>query len=348
MNRRIGLLAAVLAVCMFTAAGCKSTEPTGAPDKPAAGAPAVEPGSGKLGQAAPPLKVADWVKGKPIDLKTGKGKNIYVVEFWATWCGPCKTSIPHLTEMQKKYQDKGVVFIGVSSSDKDLDTVKKFVDEQGDKMAYTVAYEDRTNKPTFDAYMTAFDQRGIPHAFVIGKDGKIIWHDHPMRLDDTLDKIVAGKFDLAAAQKIEKERQDAAAAAAKIGDLSKKYFDLVRETGHSKEAKDVGNEFFKAAGKNASVLNGFAWTILDSQDVKDRDLDLAMRVAKAAYDACEGKEAAIVDTYARALHDTGKLDEAIKYQKTAVELCKDEPENMQQEIKDTLDRYQKEAETKKK
>ena len=66
----------------------------------------------KLGDPAAPLSIKEWVKGKPVDVKDGK--NIYVVEFWATWCGPCRTSIPHLTELQKKFKDKGVVFVGVS------------------------------------------------------------------------------------------------------------------------------------------------------------------------------------------------------------------------------------------
>jgi thiol-disulfide isomerase/thioredoxin len=64
----------------------------------------------KLGDPAPALKVSKFVKGSPVT-KFEPGK-FYVVEFWATWCGPCKTSIPHLTEMAKKYKD--VQFVGVS------------------------------------------------------------------------------------------------------------------------------------------------------------------------------------------------------------------------------------------
>src|SRR5687767_13027650 len=88
----------------------------------------------ELGDPAPELQIAKWVKGEPVK-EFEKGK-VYVVEFWATWCGPCRTSIPHLTEMQKKYEDK-VVFIGVS--DEDAETVAPFVDKMGDEMAYRVA-----------------------------------------------------------------------------------------------------------------------------------------------------------------------------------------------------------------
>ena len=80
--------------------------------------------SAELGDPAAPLQIAEWVKGKPVDLAADKGKKIFVVEFWATWCGPCRASIPHLTEMQKKFKDKNVVFIGVSVWENDQAGVK--------------------------------------------------------------------------------------------------------------------------------------------------------------------------------------------------------------------------------
>ncbi len=135
----------------------------------------------KVGDTAPKLEVAEWVKGDEVKFEPGK---VYVVEFWATWCPPCRKSIPHLTELQEKYKDRQVTIIGVTMEESG--TVKPFVEKQAEKMVYTVAIdaEGKTSK----AYMDAVGARGIPHAFVIDKEGKLAWHGHPM--DDAFDRQI--------------------------------------------------------------------------------------------------------------------------------------------------------------
>jgi len=135
---------------------------------------------------APVLTVAEWVKGEPVTLEDGKGKNIYVVEFWATWCPPCRKSIPHLTDLQKKYEEKDVVIVGVT--DEGLETVKPFVEKMADKMDYRIAIDK--DRQTFKAFSKVAEIDGIPTAFVIDKTGKVVWHGHPMgELEDILEDL---------------------------------------------------------------------------------------------------------------------------------------------------------------
>src|SRR5688572_11807205 len=158
----------------------------------------------KIGDKAPALSVAKWIKGTPI--KAFAPGEVYVVEFWATWCGPCKTSIPHLTELQKKYAGK-VKFTGVSvweerepQNEEYFKKVEDFVTEWGEKMAYNVAVDGKAGTMS-KTWMEAAGQGGIPSAFIVNQEGKIAWIGHPMAdLDKVLAQVVDGKFDIAAAQ----------------------------------------------------------------------------------------------------------------------------------------------------
>ena len=117
----------------------------------------------KLGDPAPKLQVAKWVQGEPVtQFETGK---VYVVEFWATWCGPCKVSIPHLNELSQKFKDKGVVVIGQDCLEEDESLVAPFVKKMGTNMTYRVALDDKSkveNGAMATTWLDAAGQNGIP------------------------------------------------------------------------------------------------------------------------------------------------------------------------------------------
>jgi len=108
-----------------------------------------------------------WLNSDALKIADQKGK-VVILEFWATWCPPCRKSIPHLIELYDKYKDKGVVFMAFTDEPKE--TVEPFVKEM--KMPYPIGIESK--------FSASYNVSGIPHAVIIGTDGKIAWEGHPM------------------------------------------------------------------------------------------------------------------------------------------------------------------------
>jgi thiol-disulfide isomerase/thioredoxin len=111
---------------------------------------------------APPISLTD-IAGKKLDLADFKGK-VVVLDFWATWCGPCRIEIPGLIEMQSKYAGQGFSVIGISFDDEAEPVVQFYKDF---KMNYPVAVG---NQRIGELYGGVF---GLPTTFLIGRDGRI-------------------------------------------------------------------------------------------------------------------------------------------------------------------------------
>lgn len=144
----------------------------------------------KVGDPAPPLAQGKYVQGEPV-AAFEKGK-VYVVEFWATWCGPCRTVIPHVNALQEKYKDKGLVVIGQNVWQRGENVegdVAEFVKQMGSNMTYRVAL-DRDDAMS-GIWMKAAGRGGIPSAFVVDREGKIAWIGHPgSGLDDAVGTLL--------------------------------------------------------------------------------------------------------------------------------------------------------------
>jgi thiol-disulfide isomerase/thioredoxin len=298
----------------------------------------------KPGDPAPALQVQTWLKGDAVPTFE-KGK-VYVVEFWATWCGPCIASMPHLSALQAQYKDQGVTLIGMTSADdrgNTLEKAKTMVAAKGDTMGYTVAWD--TERKTNEAYMQAAGQGGIPCSFLIDKQGKVAYIGHPMWLDEPLAAVVAGKWDIAKdgaqMESIQKEfyallgEKDAQAALKGADAFAAKYpayaarLDDVRfgknlELGNYAAAWAVADHMVEHAikTKDASSLNQVAWTIVDPEAPwKERNLDLALRAATKASELTGDKDPSILDTLARVYFLKGDAKKALELQKKAVELA---------------------------
>ncbi len=151
----------------------------------------------KVGDPAPKLETGKWVQGDPVkEFQKGKA---YLVEFWATWCPPCRASIPHLNEIYNKFKDKGLVVIGQNCWQGDDSLVAPFVKKMGDKMTYRVALDDKTTDSKgamAKTWMEAAGRDGIPSAFLVDTNGIIAWIGHPMALkEQTIEQVLAGTYD---------------------------------------------------------------------------------------------------------------------------------------------------------
>lgn len=149
-----------------------------------------------IGSPAPALEIEHWFHDKE-PITAFDPDKVYVIEFWATWCGPCIGSIPHLSELQARHEDDLVV-IGVSKED--VATIETFLERENDGTTFdeiTSGYWLTTDPDgsTSEDYMRAAGQGGIPTAFVVGKTGEIEWIGHPMRIDQPIAQILAGEWD---------------------------------------------------------------------------------------------------------------------------------------------------------
>jgi peroxiredoxin len=265
--------------------------------------------SAELGMKAPPLEVSQWIKGGPITLAQPPHNNIYVLLFWETGCQHCLTILPELTMLDARFRDQGLIVVGISTEPPGV--IKDFINLHRDISSFNFASD--TERTTYRAYMTAFGQATVPYAFIIGKEGTILWQRHPMAgLTKAVEQIMGGVFDFGAEKR--------AAFAEKMG---QEYIAKLKKDNKSVLSETLNKQILTEGVVNPWMLNNFACDILDVPVTNGPALDLAIQVAKTAYESRGGIDSAFADTYAHTLAVAGKFDEAIKMQKRAIDLCSD-------------------------
>lgn len=180
-----------------------------AQEAPAQEAPAKEAPAAEVlgvGSVAPALEGVTWVQGEEVKSMDEKGK-LYIVECWASWCGPCVAVIPHMNELHKKYGEKGLVIVGMNVWEEGLEVTQKFVKEKGDGMSYRVAYSGGKASKFTTSWLEASKTTGIPTAFAV-RDGKIIFKGHPGGLSEKIiESMLAPDFNADEFAKMQAEEE---------------------------------------------------------------------------------------------------------------------------------------------
>ena len=122
-----------------------------------------------IGDPAPKLQVAKWVQGDPV--QEFDTNHIYIVEFWATWCGPCVGEIPHIKEAYEQFHSKGFEVVGInfdSNWDSGKQKLKRFVEKE--KMPWPQYFD---GKGWDNKFGIRYGIRGIPEMWLVDKNGDL-------------------------------------------------------------------------------------------------------------------------------------------------------------------------------
>jgi thiol-disulfide isomerase/thioredoxin len=196
----ISYLSAILLIGATFMAACSSAAPPRAIDDRA-------DSTARVAQKPPPpsdqqaIESASKVQITKLDGGTFKlsdfqGK-VLVVDFWATYCPPCVRQVPRLAELSKKYRDKGLEVVGLTSDDKaNQEEVVKFLKKAG--ADYTIGYENQWLSAAF--LKGTEDETGappIPQLFVISRNGRVVGHfigESPQRGINDLEQVVSSQL----------------------------------------------------------------------------------------------------------------------------------------------------------
>lgn len=322
----------------------------------------------KVGDPAPPLKVTRWLKGGPIAaLEPGK---VYVIEPWASWCAPCVAAMPHLTKLQARYTDKGVVVIGLNVLERDAAAAEPFVRKMGDRMSYAVAADDLSAGAPgvlVDTWLRAAGRKGLPWTILVDRRGRIAWMGFPTMMDRPLAALAEDRFDPAEQAKFEAQLDglfDEYAAASKAKDDAKSLAVLDRlialnpgmapQYATTRLAVLLRTGDYPAANAQARALVGdnagddptlqatIASILLNAPDPAKIDAAVAVALARNAYDLNDKDAWAYAALLARALAANREYGKAVEFQTQALTHV---PESAREREEQTLADYKQKAAT---
>lgn len=289
----------------------------------------------KVGSEAP-FDIAphvEFVQGATIDHRDPT--KVYVVEFWATWCAPCKKSIPHINQLYQDLNPRGLEVIGIS--DEPVNTVKSFVREKGSAMSYTIACSKKEDDYISEKFMRAAGLNGIPCAFIISRAGKVCYIGHPMEPDfeRILKLTVANRYDpeltarveptVAAARRAAKLRnykeaerlydQAFAEGPGVLVDVGLENWRMIAEqASNSANASTYIRSVVDRVSKDKYALMAVADYLATDPDIKERDLEAAKYAADKLKSISRAEDSEAFATIASVEAARGDLNAAAEIQ----------------------------------
>ncbi len=307
-----------------------------------------------VGSEMPGLDGVEMVQGDKTGISDAK---VAVVEFWATWCGPCRKAIPHINEIAKANAWRGLKVLGISTdSAEDKPKVAPFVQQMGGRMTYNVGW---AGDGVARGWMEASGQKGIPCAFVC-TNGKIAWIGHPAapEFESAIRKCLSGRFDPELTPKGELYVEAARNAAGKKNwrEASKHYDDcialkptlfvdaiqdkyaMILDGQHdAAAAKAWANEAASKLAGSQAALADFAVFLAQDPALSAHDLETANALVATALAAGKPTTDVLVAA-ARVASVGGKLEAAVDLQTQAWREAAPEAKPF---LKSDLDAYKK-------
>jgi thiol-disulfide isomerase/thioredoxin len=125
-----------------------------------------------VGTPAPEWKIAEWTDGQDRKLSDHRGR-VVVLDFWGIWCGPCIEAIPAMKELQERYEDRGVIFLGIHTAGTDMGLAKRLLKQQQWDLAVGLdTGDDITTGETVQRYAV----QGFPSVIIVGRNGNIAYN----------------------------------------------------------------------------------------------------------------------------------------------------------------------------